>query len=539
MRKSVLLLAALVGLSAHGELSRIDADGVTETGGAAKYARMIPRTGTNGVLSATLLPPVADWASRPIARLYYASAGASTQGNGSPQYPFNTLTYALANMVASSALLMAPGDYSGTGTIASGKTVTLFGVGWQPHVTSLTITANGSSSSTSLDLCGIRVDSLVVHGGVINIRLSGATVGSLSGDAYGVTVTRMDMASRIGSSTLTHVDTYAGYRFAPESGAVVSQDGTKLITLSGARGVVVSGTTTNTIAYVSELVASTNAVYTDISKLAQTNSATIALVNSERTNRINADTGLSNNLMRVISELSGDFNSLGSTWGTQLSAINTRITSVNSALSTLSVTHTSDIDALNTSVARVRTDFESADTSLDTSLRSVIAASVSSVSDSIPGIADARATTIVNARIGDTTNSVIAAAVAQANSAATAREAVISANVTALQGRVSDTESDISSHTSRLDALSGVDDGLLSQINALRGSLVAISNRVVALESAVSDLQTWRTGVGTTINTTVNNQLQPVKTKVNYVIDTISTLTNRVYRPVNAVPVKF
>jgi len=531
MHKLMTIAALLAAMAAHAGLDRIDADGVTETGGSPRYARMLPRTGTNGLLSATLLPPVADWASQPIARLYYAAAGAPTQGNGSPQYPFSTLAHALGHMAADSALLMAPGSYSGTGTVASGRILTLFGTGWQVRITSLTVTAAGSSADTTLDLHGLRVGTLTVNGGRVNIRLYATAIDALAGSASAATVTRMDMASRIGASTLTHVDRYAGYPTAPEATALVGDGGRKIV-MSGARGVVVDGAATNTIAHLSDVADATNAVYAAMAALETADADIVGLVDAERTARTTADNALSNNFARAVAGLSEDINAVDSNWDTQLRLVMASVSGLETALGNLDTRHTGDVATLTASVAGVRTGYATADTTLRDTLRGEFANGLGELRDSVPGVARAQAGDVVDERLGATTNDVIGTAVARANEAALARESNLSGRIDGATNRITLLEARHAEHEVSLRDLTSADTAIRRDISGMQGDISDLEGRADGFHDAILALQAWDSATDTW-KVHKDSDIATLRNKVNAIINSITPLTNRTFRAIS------
>jgi len=399
------------------------------------------------------------------------------------------------------------------------------------------VTALGSSQYTTLDLCGLTVDALRVDGGRVNIRLCATAVGMLSGDASAATVTRTDMASRIWASTLTHVDTYSGYPFAPEAGAVVSGDGLHVITLSGPRGVVVDGAVTNTIAHVSDVTSATGAVYATIGGLVAADSAMSARIDDEIAARNGADTALSNNLAQVISVLSGDLGSLSSAWGSHLSAINSRITGLDTGLATLETRQSNDTVTLTASIAQVRSDFTAADSDLDTSLRDVISNNVSSLRGDIPGIADASAATVFSSRIVSVTNNAVSEAVRLAKAYSDGRDSTISSQVATLDSSVDGLRRSVDSNTVYIVALIANDGNLSDRISSLSARVDALRTTVTNLSVSVSALKTWRTQANGQI-TDLEADIETVTNKINVIIDSMAPLTNRYYSPIS-LPTKF
>lgn len=449
-------------------LDRIDAAGVTERGGSASYAHMLPRTGTNGVLDVSLLPPVADWASQPIARLYYASAGAAQDGNGSPQYPFRTLTYAFTNMAANSALLIAPGSYSGSCALPSGRTLTLFGIGGKANVTSLSVSVGGTSSATTLDLCGLQVGSLSVTGGRVNVRLAGTVVGRLEGSSTSVTVTRTDLGSSVAVSTLAHSDVYAGYATVPNATALVASDSPDRLTLSGGRASV-SG---NVVAYMSDVSASTADVNEAMLRLGATNSVLSGRISAEETARMSADTALAGQINAAKAELSARVDGVGTWWGGQLSTLSGSIDTLQGELRALRTKETNDVHSITQLIANVRAAYLAADTTMS--------ALIAGLSDRLDGFDDSldrtitvTATTVANGRIAAAKPDIVSNAVATADvhigTTRTALENSFAASIAPVQTQASQNAGQIASIKSTLNslilALRGASDGSTSLTN--------------------------------------------------------------------------
>lgn len=534
---SVAALAPLTP-SARADLDRIDADGVTETGGDPRYARMLPRTGADGLLSASLLPPVADWASQPIARLYYMSASAATQGNGAPQYPFNTITYALSHMAANSALLVAPGTYTGSGTVAAGVSTTLFGLGRQSYVENLTITANGSSASTALVLHGLRVGTLQILGGRINVYMSGTTIGMLNGSASSVTITRMDLGSRITAATVAYTDVYAGYPVVPMADALVEQDtGVQLVVEDG-RGVLVDGGSTSTLARMEDIASATGAVYTAISGLSARDAELAGLVSAESTARAAGDNTLSNRIETAVADLTADFGSLGATWGTQVSLINSRLTELDAALSALSALEGSDVATINATLTSVQTGYVAADTALASTLRGEILAGDNTIRSELPATIDTRAASVADARIAASSNAIVASAVAQADALDASRAATINTRIDGVQGGVTALQATTATHWTSLTNLSARVTSLQSRVSSLESTVGSHTTTIAALNSSLTSLNSWRTTMNSWKSQT-NADMGTIRNRINAVIDTLGAITNATHTSGINLPDKF
>jgi len=458
---AVAAAAAATSRHARGDLDRIAADGVTELGGSPAYARMLPRTKADGTLDASLLPPVADWASQPISNLYYAAGNAKVQGNGSPQYPFTNLTYAAAHMAPQSALLLAPATYSGSVPVASGKTVALVGLGPAAYVSYLAVPASGSSADTCLALVGLNVGTLSVSGGRINIRLSGTTVARLEGTSSSVTVTRTDLGSSIGVSTLPHGDVYTGYDTVPKARALVDPGSADMLTVANGRAAVSGSGQTRAVAYLSDVEASTNGINTALQGLAAADAALASRVDAEMSARASGDAALSNRLDSAKAALEAQISTVGTSWGGQLSTLSTALSNLRVEVQALRTTESGDIASVNSALAAVQTAYASADAAIRsdlTTLQDTVGSLESGLSGRISDEADIAASNVVN--------NARAAIVADAVSAA---DAHIASARTALTGTISETRGEL------LTRISGVEERVITLENTLNYLIDALA----------------------------------------------------------------
>ena len=470
-RMAILAAAAATSRHARGDLDRIAADGVTERGGSPEYARMLPRTGADGILDASLLPPVADWASQPIRRLYYASASSPVQGNGSPQYPFATLEHALTNMEANSTLLLAPGTYSGAGKLAAGTSLTLFGAGGQPYVSSLAITAQGSSSATTLDLCGLRVGTLSIAGGRVNVRLSGATVARLEGSSSAVTVTRADLGASVHVSALPHGDVYTGYDTVPKAQALVDPGSADMLTVTNGRATVSGAGQPRVVAYLSDVELSTNGVNTALQGLADADSALSSRIDAEVSARTAADTALSNRLDSAKATLEAQISTVGTSWGGQLSTLSTALSNLRTEVQALRTTESDDIASVNSALEAVQEAYASADAAIRSDL-TALQGTVSTLSSGLSSRIDDRVDATVSNTVYRARAGIVADAVSTADAHIAAARTELTRTITSnrgeLLGRISDVEGRVSAVE---DAVNRLIDGLAAAYNANPGSL--------------------------------------------------------------------
>jgi len=460
-----MLLAAVVSVcaaGAYGDLDRIAADGVTERGGSPAYARMLPRTKADGVLDASLLPPVADWASQPISNLYYAAGNARVQGNGSPQYPFRSLTYAFANMAPNSAVLLAPATYSGTLPLDAGRTVTIAGFGPMSRIESLSVVVSGASYDTCLALVGVDIGTLSVSGGRVNIKMSSATVERLEGSSTMVTVTRLDLGSVVGISSLVNEDVYAGYDTVPKAEALVDPVSGDQVILSGGRALVTDGGVTHVVAYVSDIDGATNDIGTALQALSSADSSLSSRINTEAYARASGDIVLSNMLNNAQASLAAQIASVGTSWGGQLSTVALAIDGLRDELQAHEATASNALASVNQAISGVQSGYTSADSALRADI-DALGSRFSVLEGGIEAAIDARARTIADSRISAARSGIISNAVSQADSLAATRVATLSQTVTAnrseLVTRMSSIEGELISikHTLNdlIDALAG------------------------------------------------------------------------------------
>lgn len=383
MTLRTLLSALFVPVFAFGALGRnldyIDADGVTETGGPGK-GRMLPRTGTNGVLHASLLPPLSDWASQPIPGLYYVAQGAAAGGNGSPQYPFASLTDAAAHALPGSALVLAPGSYAGSLTIAQDRSLTLCGFGRATVISSLAVTLTGAGTRTELRLCGLRADTVSVTGGTGAIRLAGSTVGSLTGTAT-VTLLRTDLAAKADSILMTGggrcTDAYVGHPTAPQALALLDTADGAADPLVLADGRPAVGP--RTLVFTDELAGATNAVRAELARLEATNGVLAARIAAEALARAQGDAAVRAELDAAVTDLERQIDDIGDGWFDQVATLRTNLANTRASLEALYGIESNDVERLTTAVAGVRTGYQSADATLRTQLRGEIGDRVSAL----------------------------------------------------------------------------------------------------------------------------------------------------------------
>lgn len=388
----LIILFAVLGVSAlpARQLDYIDADGVTETGGAGK-ARMIPRTAADGRLDASLLPPVADWASQPIPGLRYVSPGAAAGGNGSPQYPYSSLATAFAESPSGTALLLAPASYDASVTLM-GKTLTLVGCGVATRLENLTVGVGGTSS---LAFVGCSAGIVTLNGAALPVRLHGTRVDAVHGTAP-VTLVRMDMGSYVRAWTTTgaHTERYDGYDCVTNA-VVLIGPGTSLQMGTDHPIATVSGVT-KPIAYVSELTAATNRVYASLADLVVTNDQLVAAITTEAATRAAAVTQLKANLVTTSADLRTEINRVDAAARAQASVLSGTVSKVVDDFTNLSTTLQAEFDALSGEVDAIDTAYQQADDELRLELTASYESGDADIRADIPVIADERITTALD-----------------------------------------------------------------------------------------------------------------------------------------------
>lgn len=436
----IAVLGIIVGVAtAHARLDNIDADGVTETGGAGR-ARMLTRTTADGKLDASLLPTLPGWAAKPVPNLYFAAAGAASGGNGSVQYPFATLTEALTKIPGGAAVVLTPGSYSGSGVVTAGSVKSICGLGAGVTVTSLSVSTTGASPATEIRLCGLSVGTLTLTGGKINVRLTDATVTTLTGTATDVTVTRMDLGAKIGAHTLpastVFTDSYVGHPTAPEARKVVGDAGGPYLSVAGDRATV----GTETVAYLSDVSASAAAINVSIDALRTEDTRLAELLTAEAKARTNDVTSVLGALESATNSLKAQIAKIGSGWQVQIADINSSIGNLGTAISDLGRKESNDVVNVIGQVNLVRAEFAAADVALEGRVKGYAEDKARAVSEAVPGIADARALF----QIENKRDSIVEDATNEAAKYTDAVKETLSATDTAIEGRLDTAEGDIS-----------------------------------------------------------------------------------------------
>lgn len=521
MRAAVLAFAAaLAAFRAFGDLVKVDADGVTEVGGSPAYSRMLPRTGATGRLDASLLPPVADWASTPVPGLYYVAIGAETGGNGAPQHPFRAISEAVEQARLEkgpqTVVILGAGTYQET--IRPYGTLVVMGAG---PATTLRLVLEVDGTGPTVSLCNVHADSLELGGGNLTLELLGTTVGSLSGGSTGLTVRRRDMGSRVNSATFAYTDVYDGHPTAPKALELASEDATPSMRLSDGRATVGQ----KAVAYLDDVSAATSAVYSAVGEIAGDYAGLGKRLSEEEDARKSGDSGLYAALSNTTAELEGRIGKVGDGWNSQLESLSSRIDASNTAVSALEAQEAADMASLTEEIAATKTAYAAADDEMATRLRSEFKSGMEATEGSVVGTADSRfALLLTNATPG-----IVDQAVAKMNESGgsgglTNRLLRVETDVGALRRTAQSNALDIATLKLRDTAL---EQSIGNASTTHSTDVSALNGRIDALSTAMNDgdakLGTRVTSVETD-NTTQGNDITALKSKVNEVIDCLTKI---------------
>lgn len=371
MKLFYAVLAAGMTLGLHAALDFIDADGVTETGGTSQQARMLPRTGADGRISASLLPPVETYGAQRVPGITYIAGGATAGGNGSPLRPFRGLNDALREVGTTGAFVFAPAQYDGTVFDMSGGCVmTLIGCGYGTYFPTMNVTVRGDSAVTELGIGACRIGTLTVSGGRVILRMSGAAYVDYIGGNADITVVRTDMGSKIGvnDSRGTTTDMYTGYPTAPAAYTVVSRDGNDVMSLAEGKATVGP----ETVAYESYVDAATGTVYGTISVLQAEDERLSAALSAEEGARIHGDSVLAERIVAGASELSNAISVVSRDWNGRVDGLNDNIVILGGMVTNVVAQEHSDYITLLAAIEAVRTGYAQADSRLRTELLSTM-----------------------------------------------------------------------------------------------------------------------------------------------------------------------
>lgn len=441
----VAVLCALALPARH--LDYIDADGVTETGGADK-ARMIPRTKADGLLDASLLPPVADWASQPIPGLRYVAPGAAAGGNGSPQYPYNSLATAFADSPSGTALLLAPASYDASVTL-TGKALALVGCGAATRLENLTVGVGGTSS---LSFVGCSAGVVTLNGAALPVRLHGTIVDAVHGTAP-VTLVRMDMGSYVRAWTTTgaHTERYDGYDLV--TNAVVLVGPSTALRMGADRPVAIVGGVPKPVAYVSEVTDATNRVYASLANLVATNDQLAAALAAESATRAAAVTQLNANLVTTSAVIRTEIERVDAAAQAQATVLSGTISQVAGAFTNLSTVLQAEVNALSGEVDALDAAYQQADEGLRLELTSGYEGGDADVRADIPIIADEHISTALTPVTDQLTT--LTATVNNNHTAHVTEETSLGDRITAVDNSVTTLQSTLGSVKTALNTLIG------------------------------------------------------------------------------------
>lgn len=357
---AIVLGTALGVATAHAKLDYVDADGVTERGGSTNVARMLPRTGPDGRLHESLLPPLGALSATPDPMRLYVSSGAQPGGNGSAVAPFATLQEAVEHVAAGGSVECSAGTYSATNvTLEAGTSLTLSGQG-PGTVLSLDVRVPADAAGTELRIVSADVSRLSASGGGIAVTLLGSRVNYLSGNASRLEVTRADLGSLVKNPGRAYVDSYSGYDTVPKALALKGDAGYGSLVMSGPRPVVGS----EGVAYLSDIESATNAVYAAVDDLRNADEA-LAL------ELVSVSNATARMVVRGLAALGSATNAMNDRiagidryWTNELATLHARVDGTGADVTRLQNDLSSAEGRLDTADAGIRTAFAAADSNL-------------------------------------------------------------------------------------------------------------------------------------------------------------------------------
>ena len=458
---AVVIGAVLCAVTTHARLDYIDADGVTERGGTPAQARMLPRTGADGRLSASLLPSAEDWAAQPMPMVYFVDAQATSAGNGSARTPFRSITDAAAAVPSGSALLLAPGNYSGTITLQAGAELTLMGFGRSSYLNDLTVTAEGESPSTRLHVHSVSGSRLAINGGTLGLRLYNVQLTTLDGLSTKVTVRRYDLGTTFSAVNLVPLsDSYEGKDTIAYAENLRGASPAEHLHMSGNRPVVGD----ETCAFLSDVTSTSNAVYVTFGEFHATDTNLYDRIANEASERKLGDAELGTSLTNTANALRSEISGIGTGWQTQLATITTALGTLSSSLSALSAREAEDVEDLEAEDIAVRSAFASADNTVKATLRSETTTKISQLEANIPAIATEYATNAIALQrqgiINDAKNAVQPAI------------NTLSASVSSLNATVGAHATAIGTITSRISTIASKVNEIITVVNARHGTAI-------------------------------------------------------------------
>ena len=400
---AIVLGAVLGAATAHAKLYYVDADGVTERGGSTNVARMLPRTGPDGRLHKSLLPPLGALSTTPDPMRLYVSSGAQPGGNGSAVAPFATLQEAVEHAAAGGSVECSAGTYSATNvTLAAGTSLTLSGQG-PGTVLSLDVRVPADAAGTELRIVSADVSSLSASGGGIAVTLLGSRVNYLSGNASRLEVTRADLGSAVKNPGRAYVDSYSGYDTVPKALALKGDAGYGSLVMSGPRPAVGS----EGVAYLSDIESATNAVYVTVDDLRNADEA-LAL---ELVSVSNATAGL---VVRGLAALGSATNAMNYRitdmdryWTNELAMLHARVDGAGADVTKLQNGLSSAEGRLDAADAGIRTKFAEA----DSNLYETVTEDISNAKTESKDYADTTAAAIAESTVNSHTPGIISGAV--------------------------------------------------------------------------------------------------------------------------------
>ena len=458
---TVIVLGAVLGVAtAHAKLDYVDADGVTERGGSTNVARMLPRTGPDGRLHESLLPPLGALSAAPDPMRLYVSSGAQPGGNGSAVAPFATLQEAVENVAAGGSVECSAGTYSATNvTLAAGTSLTLSGQG-PGTVLSLDVRVPADAAGTELRIVSADVSRLSASGGGIAVTLLGSRVNYLSGNASRLEVTRADLGSLVKNPGRAYVDSYSGYDTVPKALALKGDAGYGSLVMSGPRPVVGS----EGVAYLSDIESATDAVYAAVEDLRNADEG-LAL---ELVSVSNATAGM---VVRGLAALGSATNAMNDRiagidryWTNELAMLHARVDGTGADVTRLQNELSSAEGRLDTADAGIRTAFAAADSSLYEAVTEDISYAKTEAKD----YADATAAAVAESTVSAHTPGIISDAVTAVKGDDAVRGAIDTVN--SLYGQINDSSglaAQVSTQGTRIKTVADKVNAILAELKKL------------------------------------------------------------------------
>ena len=458
---TAIVMGVVLGVAtAHAKLDYVDADGVTERGGSTNVARMLPRTGPDGRLHKSLLPPLGALSSTPDPMRLYVSSGAQPGGNGSAVAPFATLQEAVEHVAAGGSVECSAGTYSATNvTLAAGTSLTLSGQG-PGTVLSLDVRVPADAAGTELRIVSADVSRLSASGGGIAVTLLGSRVNYLSGNASRLEVTRADLGSLVKNPGRAYVDSYSGYDTVPKALALKGDAGYGSLVMSGPRPVVGS----EGVAYLSDIESATDEVYAAVEDLRNADEA-LAL---ELASVSNATAGL---VVRGLEALGSATNAMNDRiagidryWTNELATLHARVDGTGADVTRLQNDLSSAEGRLDAADAGIRTDFAEADSNLYETVTEDISYAKTEAED----YADTAAAAVAESTVSAHTPGIISDAVTAVKGDDAVRGAIDTVN--SLYGQINDSSglaAQVSTQGTRIKTVADKVNAILEELKKL------------------------------------------------------------------------